>query len=354
MTYDIIIIGAGPAGVSAAYDLNQLGYKVLIIDRHEQIKQKACAGGLTQKSIEKLRFDISEVTRIDSNQVRFNLHNRANSSFNIDSPGTGVTLTVRHELDKFCLKKTLETGVDFRCEPKLTRLSDDHNLVHLYNHLGDKISAKFIIGADGAKSRIRKLLNIERKPTGFAIEGVASVAEYDRCRSLVFDFNQLKNGYGWLFPKGDHVNIGLYSASLKDVEVSKQILTKYAEERFGVPRFDHIIGAPLPIDGQQYRPEHPRIFLIGDAAGFAESFLGEGIHNAIHSGQIVASAIDRSLRRNTNALTEFNNQLASIRRNQLFMNTSAQAFHTLLPHSYLGVKTIAPTLKKIKDSLAII
>ncbi len=352
MNYDVIIVGAGPAGVSAAYDLNEFGYKVLIIDRYEEIKQKACAGGLTEKSINKIRYNLDEVIRLKSNKACFSLTNSKNSKFDVESSEVGVTLTVRHELDQYCLEQTLKQGVDFKCEPNLIKLEESGNIINLFNHKGDKYSAQFIIGADGAKSRIRSLLNIQRKISGFAIEGLASLEEFNQCQSLMFDFSQLKNGYGWLFPKGDHVNIGLYSSTLKDVELSKFVLSSYALERFGASKLKHIVGAPLPIDGTNYQPQHSRVFLIGDAAGFAEGFLGEGIHNAIHSGQIVAAAINQSLSLNTDALLEYKKQLSSLKRNQILMNQSAKAFHKLLPLSYYSVKAIAPGLKRMKDSFS--
>jgi flavin-dependent dehydrogenase len=125
---------------------------------------------------------------------------------------------------------------------------------------------------------------------GFAIEGVIPYAAIAAEPPMELLFNFVEDGYGWLFPKGDHVNVGIYTRS-DSVPLSKQRLLAYTRYRLGCDKVEDIKGFPLGFGGAGYRLRHPRIVLAGDAGGFAEPLLGEGIHNAIKTGQAAADAI---------------------------------------------------------------
>jgi flavin-dependent dehydrogenase len=105
-----------------------------------------------------------------------------------------------------------------------------------------------------------------------------------------FAFGEVANGYGWLFPKGDHVNVGLYTRA-DDPSLSKERLRDYARARLGTDRVEHITGFPLGFGGSRKWPVQDRVVLVGDAAGYAEPLLGEGIHNAVKSGLLAAQAL---------------------------------------------------------------
>ena len=148
-----------------------------------------------------------------------------------------------------------------------------------------------MIGADGANGVVRRLAFADDFfYRGFALEGLVPYAAIDAEPRAELFFGVVENGYGWLFPKGDHVNVGLYTKDDR-VRLSKTALRQYAKERVGTGEVDHMVGYPLGFGGDKYRPASDRIMLVGDAAGMAEPLIGEGLHNALKTGQAAARAI---------------------------------------------------------------
>jgi flavin-dependent dehydrogenase len=178
---------------------------------------------------------------------------------------------------------------------------------------GKTLHARFLVGADGANSRTRRLLNAgQHFQRGFAIEGLVSYADIGAEPVPEFLFGVVRNGYGWLFPKRSHVNVGIYSCD-SSVLLRKQQLRDYALERLGTDRIADIVGFPLGFGGRRYASDSERTALVGDAAGFCEPLLGEGIHNALKSGQAAAGAIIESDRQQLPGLREaYRRAIASV------------------------------------------
>ncbi len=125
----------------------------------------------------------------------------------------------------------------------------------------------------------------------------------DRPHDLVFDFAPIAGGYGWLFPKGDHINIGVGGfvpvgaageAEMRYESVTRGLLAEYTRVKLGVELAAlpaaHVTGQHLGLGGQAYVPAG-RVLLAGDAAGMVDPLTGEGIHSAIVSGQAAAAAV---------------------------------------------------------------
>ncbi|MBV1919350.1 MAG: hypothetical protein KUG73_01605, partial [Pseudomonadales bacterium] len=141
-------------------------------------------------------------------------------------------------------------------------------------------------------------------------------------------------GYGWLFPKHDHVNVGLYTRRPDEVKISKAQLNQYVQARLGVDTVDHVCGFPIGTGGEYYQPTSERVFLVGDAAGMSEALLGEGIHNAIKSGQAAASALINAKRSNSSALEAYKEAIYPVAHDALNCRKVARVFYKVLPVSY--------------------
>lgn len=288
--FDAIIVGAGPAGCAAAYDLGRAGRSVLLVDRRAFPRVKPCAGGLTVKTLRALRYDVGPVVRQVCTGVVVGVRSGPWRGLELHRPI--VAMTVRAEFDAYCLGKTREAGAEFRVVRRIHEVREEEDGVVLETTDGE-LRARFVVGADGANSRVRRLVPALGDVTrGFAIETDVRVG--GELPPLTFDFGVARHGYAWLFPKGDHVNVGLYTAD-PDERITREALADYARRRLGTDELGDVVGHHIGLDGWDRPRRTRRIFLAGDAAGLVDALLGEGIYAAVRSGQAAAAAIEAAL-----------------------------------------------------------
>ncbi|VAW06217.1 hypothetical protein MNBD_ALPHA01-1140 [hydrothermal vent metagenome] len=355
--YDVIIVGAGPAGSSAAYDLASAGANVLIIDKENFPRDKPCGGGLTTKTINALRFDVSEVIYQECNRI--SLTNNFRHPVKDTASQTIAYMTKRRDFDQFCLDKALKAGARFSVMSITHITGQNGQAVTLMAQDGRKITTSFVVAADGAKSTVRRiaLSKKDRLRYAFALEGRVAIPEkYDRQR-LDFDFFMVPHGYGWVFPKGDHLNIGIGNfrdKSEKGKKISKKILTEYCRKKFGHAEIEDVIGHPLGGGGWSAKVSSDRILFVGDAAGTVDSLLGEGIYNAIISGQAAARAILEAMKHNNCPMVltqEYEALFNVIRKDLAFCNRVGKGFYGFPSLFYLSL-LISPLRRRLLESFA--
>jgi geranylgeranyl reductase family protein len=287
--FDVIVVGAGPSGTTAAYCLKRLGYRVLVLDKRSFPQVKPCGGGISIKALNLMPWSVGPIIERAVKTLGMGVKTQATERFEIfEADGYLCTFAVREEFDRFNFEKTIECGVEFEQTFDLTEIDEHTDFVRVD---GKTLMTRYVIGADGANSAVRHLLGTGGCfYRGFALEGLVDYANIETELITEFFFGYVKNGYGWLFPKGDHVNVGIYTWD-GSVKLSKQRLRAYALNRLGSDKLHHIVGFPIEFGGRNYLQNCERVLLVGDAAGFAEPLLGEGIHNALKSGRAAASAI---------------------------------------------------------------
>lgn len=333
---DVIVVGAGPAGCAAAWDLASAGRSVLLLDRAEFPRHKACAGGLTRKSLLALRYSIAPVTRQTISAIV--VEKRRGEAATLSSRSQVCAMTVRRELDEFCLRQTIAAGARFQRIGPIEALESASGSVTLRT-AGGTFSASFLVAADGVHSRIRQLLCGDRPPwfrRGFAIEADVRLPG-GQSSDLVFDFAPVRQGYGWIFPKGDHLNCGLYSEA-PEKKLNRESLSAWIQARFSGAQVDHLTGQYLGFGAESALPDSSRVFLIGDAGGFADPLTGEGIYGAIASGQAAAAAIQRELTAGEPAQLAFPRLTAQLRQDLGFSASEARWFYGNLD---LGFRALA-------------
>ena len=323
--WDAVIVGAGPAGCAAAWDLASAGRSVLLLDRAEFPRHKACAGGLTRKSLRALRYSVAPVVRETVSALV--VESRRGEAAALVSRTAVCAMTVRRELDAFCLQQTLAAGARWaRIGPILSIEESDRDVIVQTD--GPSYRGRFLIGADGVHSRVRQLVQGEAPAwfrRGFALEAEVHPADGD-ASGLVFDLAPVRQGYGWIFPKGDHLNVGLYTESTRE-KLDRPRLSRYIGERFRAAQAEAVTGQFLGFGAEEAPATEGRVLLTGDAGGFADPLTGEGIYGAIASGQAAAAAIRAALEGRQSAGRAFADLTAPLRRDLRLSASGARWFY---------------------------
>jgi flavin-dependent dehydrogenase len=251
MHYDAIVVGAGPAGCAAAYDLTLAGHSVLLIDKVAFPRIKACAGALTIKAVKALRYSIEQIIKGWCTNFIAGRGTDLVKPFNGRHPI--AVMTIRSEFDYFCLQKTIEAGAQFQVIPRIKEVSESADQIILQTD-GIALTTRFLLGADGANSRIRKLTNqFSTIKFSLAIEAMAPLKHTD-LHAVEFDFGVVESGYGWIFPKDNHYNVGLYAKS-KSSSLSKDTLKDYLLKKLGDESLTNLVGYGIGLGGKTYIPD---------------------------------------------------------------------------------------------------
>jgi flavin-dependent dehydrogenase len=190
---------------------------------------------------------------------------------------------------------------------------------------------KFLVGADGASGQTRRLCaQGSWFSQGFALE--VKTANQTTAAELTFDFQSVRDGYAWIFPKGDHLNVGVYVQS-SDSGLTREHLFRYIREKVRTEPIEQVTGQYLGMgagDGgatgvkSEFRD---CVFLVGDAGGFVDALTGEGIYGALVSGQGAAHAILSAVRGSGTAGETFDAYLSGYRQTLRFSSRAARAFY---------------------------
>jgi geranylgeranyl reductase family protein len=322
--WDAIIVGAGPAGCACAYDLASAAKRVLLLDKSEFPRMKACAGGLTMKTVRALRYSIEPIVRQSID--RMVLEERDSSRIPVRNKKSICVMTERAELDAYCLAKTIEAGAVFQRIRRIASISEDADAV-VVSTQDEVMRGRFLVGADGVNSQVRHLTSDAGWfRTAFAIE--ANVRRDAQKDDLVFDFAPIMSGYGWVFPKRDHVNVGLYSLDPNE-KLNRSRLSAYISGRFGNDaEAGNFVGQHAGFGAAQHRVDKSRIFLVGDAGGFVDLLTGEGIYGAVISGQAAAASIISELEKKAPAKETFIILTENLRQNLRIADRAAASFYT--------------------------
>jgi len=312
IAHDVIVIGAGPAGALCAHTLRRLGLSVLVLDKASFPRSKPCGGGLTIKTLALMPYSVAPVLERLTRGLQMGFRTPQGDGFStLVGRDPICTFAVRDRFDSFNFEQMLAAGAEFETIGRIEAIAEAADGVKVETE-GRRFRARYLVGADGANSRVRRLLGLDSHiRRGFALEGIVPYARLDSVPKPEFFFGAARNGYGWLFPKGDHVNVGLYTID-DDPSLSKDALRAYARERLGTDAIEGVVGMPLGFGAERRIPVRDRVVLVGDAGGYAEPLLGEGLHNAIKSGMAAAFAIGRAMRGDSRLQEAYRRQIAPV------------------------------------------
>lgn len=291
--YQVAIVGSGPSGASAAFHLAKAGVKTVILEKEILPRYKVCGGGFVYRGRKDMPFDISSVVDVEFNKV--DIHMGKDLHFVTERDKPIVSLVMRDTFDNLIVEKAKEHGVEIIEDCKVTNLVFDDGAVELETTQG-KVYADYVIAADGVYTQIAKMAGWKNDTRSLipALEYEIEVNDEDferLSKSIRFDIDAIPAGYGWCFPKSHHLSIGV-GAFLKEDKKIKEYCAEYIqflgiEEIKGIKKYGYQIPVTPRTDGYVKN----NVFLIGDAAGFADPLTAEGISNAILSGKLAAEAI---------------------------------------------------------------
>jgi geranylgeranyl reductase family protein len=250
-----------------------------------------CGGGLSNKTVELLPFDIDAVVQRRVTGAYLTYQNRGTVVKDMGER-SGIAV-LRSEFDHFLLQKAIDAGSCFRDNTPFVSADRTGDRVTVTTGRGE-FTARYLVGADGVFSGVRQsLFGRDLVSYAPAVEALVSVTPEQSAligNRVLFDFGGMPRGYGWIFPKTDHLNVGVFSIfPTRSIRADlARFMTRY--DILDRPISVRHLGFAIPLKNRRRQYELDNVLLLGDAAGFAESFYGEGIYFALRSALAAAEA----------------------------------------------------------------
>jgi geranylgeranyl reductase family protein len=297
-SFDAIVVGAGPAGASAAAVLAASGVRVALIDKARFPRDKLCGGLLSARSVKALRT-------VFGPQCGFPIEITSTGAVVFDRERPLVRVgnykpihfMARRTFDATLVELAISAGATLLQGSAVKSLDAGAGAIELDD--GSALSAPFVVGADGAASRVRKLLGVRMDREGFAVGLEAEVPRNALARDVTdpeIYFGLVEWGYGWIFPKLATVTVGIGGLAARNGDMRTQF-REFATAALGRVPDERLCGSPIPFGNFVSTPGRGSTLLVGDAAGLVEPLTGEGIAFAIQSGQHAAHAVLEAARR---------------------------------------------------------
>lgn len=286
--YDVIVIGGGPAGAGASIELGPYA-KTLILEKAKYPRSKLCAGCISKRSIDSFpAFSIK-------NSITGGILGYKGEKFVEKYSDECAVIVSREEFDYELIKKAQESGANLLQEVKVKHIEKTPTVYKVFTDKG-VFEADYIIGADGYHSVARKSLCKKPSRNFFISMEVKVPKEHLKDfpdNKVLIDIGVVKRGYGWYFPQGEFVNVGIATAEKEDLLNIFKNYTK-SHKMFNIDITKYKIRSwfiPFTKSQDKLTLGKERMLLTGDAADLVDPLLGEGIRYAYLSGSLAARAI---------------------------------------------------------------
>ncbi len=344
---DVLVIGAGAAGSTAAFHLAKAGHKVTLLEKNSSNLIKPCGGGMAAAVQKWFPFDLMPIVDEVIKQVDFSWC--LTDPVIAELPGSSPFWIVQREkLDLFITSQAINAGAKLLKPFKVTQLERNGQFWRVTSEDGHQLQAKAVVIADGSKSPWPKALGLGPAKEHYAFTTSVRLEGRGNMKKGIsrFEFGLVKHGFAWAFPLNDGVNVGIGSFIGQHAINSNSILEKILPNLGFSPNAGKRQDALLRIWNGHSPLNGNGIVLVGDAASLCDPFLAEGLRPALMSGYEAALSLNNWLIGESENLNDYTNSIQFKWGNSMAWGKKiAQVFYRFPQVGYqIGIKR--PTAPK--------
>ena len=285
--WDVAVIGAGPAGLAAASAAAAAGARTVILERAEHPRYKTCGGGLIGASLAAVDGQIQLPARDQTRSATFTL--RGGREFTREHGEPLLAMVMREEFDAALLRHAVAQGAVVRQRAPVRALDQQADRASARLADGSSVTAQVVIGADGSSGVSARHVGVEFAQVDLGLEleiAVPAAVERQWAGRILLDWGKIPASYGWVFPKGDRLTVGVIAAR-GNGDATRAYLREFVDRlRLGSCEVIRDSGHLTRCRTDQSSLRRGRVLVAGDAAGLLDPWTREGISFALRSGAL--------------------------------------------------------------------